>query len=1673
MEENIVTINSVDPVSLQPILTSETDLDNISEVVVDNTFDPNSDYIELVVYDFNKVQSLPGLGTNNIVDFTNYGVDVTTNIGNNIYYDSITLNPSEDAKSFGFTKGTFYVLYNFYKKILGSSPLDQYFISEISSDRTEIRIKSNDISSNLLIETTNNFISFFTSTSYYPEFYLNFGGNRILPAINIRLDSTDITNPSILIKLYEPLPNNITLKSKLWAVEKISDPSSFKVEYPVIPIEIPRGISLSGPNFNLEIQDQINNSTNYTTYQSLTSNYLTSSFNQLSSLLQEKGMDINIDYTNFNDFVKFSSAVYRLENFAYKVGQLDTYNLQIVSQSLVPTGGTYNSESISTLQGYIKDIINNFDRYEYYLYFESGSKTWPKQNSTIPYNLYPLTSSQALTWLGSSDPSSLYFGGQIYSGSNYDNQNADNLLYSVPEYLRNDEANEPYELFVSMVGQYFDNIWLYTKDLTNKFDGDNRINYGISKDLVTDAIKDFGLKIYQNSFSSDDLFTSFLGITPSGSIAPFPGTTNLLPTPEGFDYITQYISGSSEVVPLDDLTKRIYKRIYHNLPYLLKKKGTVEGLRSLINIFGIPDTILRINEFGGKDKNSNTWDYWQNTFNYALKSTGSYYVSSSFSLNSTWVAPNNVPGAVEFRFKPQSIPPTNKSQSLWLTDKGLGIFLEYTGSGLTTASYSASVVNPYYQYGTLKFTSGTNSASVYLPFFNGDWWSILINSSSGNYTLYAKNSIYSGDDGNTIGFQASSSLNVSTLWSASTVSYFASSSGTYVGLSGSLQEIRYYTLPISESTFNAYVMNPNSIEQSQYLAFRAALGGELYTGSTSIHPKITGSWTPTSSFTSTSNFYISATPTYSTNTEVYFYDQPAVGIQNAVSNKIKIVDNILPPTSSNLIPSQSLSPYISIQQNFKISESYTEDVNYVEVAYSPQNEINEDIMSTLGFFNIGEYIGDPRQASQSLNNYPDLNILRDNYFEKYKHNYNVQDFVRLIKFFDNSLFKMIKDFVPARTDVATGVVIKQHILERNKYTLPNPTSDTTLAYYSGSSYNTPLTFTNLVFSGSIDGNLTIITASNAGVMPQLNGLTSSIGLYSPITQSWTGFTPSTGGLVPFTQSTQDEFINGELSGSNILVTNGELGDCNVEIVSVYTTSSLYTGINPNATTGYNFNKYNLNYEKTYYVSFTASEVNGISAGVLQLWNQGSGTNILYTSPSIPAGGTLVVDKLELSKIILPITFKAVGASSVGLTITNFTIYESYIDYDCLVVQNNAIDNRLSSVYMDVDYSSNSIIPLNKTLILSGSATKFAIPDSNYTTKRITNPRYDGSRTTSPDVNKAIYKNPSYSFVNGSITSSLPSTQSQVPNIEYYSNYFVYFDWIGGSNPQYTGGGNIHCIYLIGIDGIAYPLTTDNLNLGRIENIFVKGQTANILPAVYSAGNPPTKVEIVEGGALYETILFKSGSDTPRYQVKWVNDPVAIIKTPTFFTGSTPYSILNDNTQNWLYPFLTGSDVQSGSVEYIRPRKVTTQTLFFYNKKKGSFPLTTDNDQGITKLEDTYFPIQYGDFIRFGTTGSIVDDSGSLDGSFAGLDLVTIKDIVIAATASQTSSLLITPSLTSGSVLLGNDNNQNFRIMRRIPNESFVLVKNNPSYGDPGFLIPNNFNPNYDVYELARKAGVIQ
>jgi hypothetical protein len=903
-------------------------------------------------------------------------------------------------------------------------------------------------------------------------------------------------------------------------------------------------------------------------YNTLVESDLTSSFNQINSLLTRKEIDININYEDYNDFIYFSSAYTRLQNFYHKVGVIQSASLQLGKITSATTGSEIYSSSQAVFSQTIQDTIKNFDGYEYFLYFNSGSdSSYPKSNSEPPFILYPTGSTEVLEWLGSTDDESPYYGGQSITASNYDEENQNSLYFAIPEYLRSDPQNVKYELFVDMVGQHYDNLWLYTKNITTKFDADNRLDYGIAKDMVADAIRDFGVKLYSNNFNTNDLYTAFLGLTPSGSSFPFPYMTGSIGgavnTPSGYEYVDSTISASNDIVPLDDVNKRLYKRIYHNLPYLLKTKGTVAGLRALITSYGIPDTILRINEFGGKDRNnSQDWDLKQDFYNVGLNTTSSAF-TSSFNLNSDFNADENSPGAIQFRFKTNGIPSASNTpitQSFFYSSTGVGskiaMALEYNESLLLTGSYSGSTESKYKNYGTLKFWPNEtinpgNYASLYLPFWDGDWWSVQINRKDGKFELLSANAI-----GENLGFTGSDEINADTTkWEAADQmfwlpqTYVLFDSTYYFPFSGSLQEVRYFTEPLSQSVFFDYTMNPYSFEGNNInsapnqLAFRLPLGTMLKTGSfnTSIHPKVTGSWVTTSSFrndiASTASFS-SAKPTWLKNIEDVYPDQSPSGMRNRVTDKIQTEALILPE-------GDTLSGYESIQQTSYVSESFTPSINYLEVAFSPQDQINDDITGQLGYFNIGEYIGDPRLISSSDRTYPDLDVLRDAYFEKYITNYDVTDFVRLIKFFDNSLFKMIEDFTPARTSLSSGVVIKQHLLERNRQRPAQVTSS--FHNYSGSVRNLPKNYSlgsNDYPQYSDSGSAIYkFSGGTGGGFEPFNGLqtypsgTLNLGPDNRyfVTQSWNEAWESISGSAPIDRTDQREFYNGEFSGSNIEV----------------------------------------------------------------------------------------------------------------------------------------------------------------------------------------------------------------------------------------------------------------------------------------------------------------------------------------------------------------------------------------------------------------------------------------------------------------------------------------------------------------------------------------------------------
>ena len=132
-----------------------------------------------------------------------------------------------------------------------------------------------------------------------------------------------------------------------------------------------------------------------------------------------------------------------------------------------------------------------------------------------------------------------------------------------------------------------------------------------------------------------------------------------------------------------------------------------------------------------------------------------------------------------------------------------------------------------------------------------------------------------------------------------------------------------------------------------------------------------------------------------------------------------------------------LSPLILSQES--TAERQVPDFDSLGVFFSPQNEISEDIIYTLGTFSLDEKLGDPRHASSSY--YPDLKQLQDIYFnklEKGSKKQNIFDFVRTVQFTDHTLFSMIRQFAPQKASLKTGLLIEPHYLERTKFSRYNP-----------------------------------------------------------------------------------------------------------------------------------------------------------------------------------------------------------------------------------------------------------------------------------------------------------------------------------------------------------------------------------------------------------------------------------------------------------------------------------------------------------------------------------------------------------------------------------------------------------------------------------------------------------
>jgi hypothetical protein len=445
-------------------------------------------------------------------------------------------------------------------------------------------------------------------------------------------------------------------------------------------------------------------------------------------------------------------------------------------------------------------------------------------------------------------------------------------------------------------------------------------------------------------------------------------------------------------------------------------------------------------EFGGIDKTSNTAEYNYSRFSAALQFQPFKYSFVDNLTTSSYGIQN-----IEFRFKPTNLN-TSNNQTLLIGSNHINpstanwiIYLQPTS------------VNGYDYANVVLWTNSTNvTQSVLIPAFvtgsnkEYNWWNVAWQNEGTGSVLYVKNEL-NGE----IGYNVSTSYSTPVYDSTNTRIELGSvnplfsttlpSSLSLGSCYSQLQELRGWSISLSESILNTHTLNPESYvgnttnDAYDNLIFRFPLGNDLYTN----FGNVTGSQPNLNS-----NYFLYFNGTWQPSDYVYFteqyYTQPAVGGYSVPNtDKIRI--------ESQTLATNRLQLAKSVVYNNPTS-SRTNDIHLTQVGFSPQDQINNDIIAQLGTtYNLDQIIGDPRYSD--LNYYPGLETLQEDYFEKYVSPYNYKDFIQLIETYHKSLFRYLETYIPGRANNASGVVIKPHILERSKTRRYEPTIDT--ASYDG------------------------------------------------------------------------------------------------------------------------------------------------------------------------------------------------------------------------------------------------------------------------------------------------------------------------------------------------------------------------------------------------------------------------------------------------------------------------------------------------------------------------------------------------------------------------------------------------------------------------------------------------
>ena len=955
---------------------------------------------------------------------------------------------------------------------------------------------------------------------------------------------------SIILKLYKPLPDGIEVRNQFELVHAYSKPLIEKINLVGFP-EVEEELINLGPynekligQFSYDSPSQASNFENYNDLLSVNPDTSTKIIN--TYLSQSIGdVKVNVNYNEFENFVNFSSITERLENFKYKLKLIETYDNKIseltnITSSEVSSISFLNKKNtlIGAFDGYEKHLYYNSSSGDYsdgntQINFSSGSSEWntyawpttfPKTTSTYPYTLASIHSATGKEWIE----------GAIVSASAYDRDNAKSLRNNLPLHIREDDYNNSFVLFMDMIGQHFDILWSYVNHMTETHQRDEGVFEGLHKDLVYHVGKSFGLK-FRNGGDLFELWKAGVGeniykeglvnvsasavtLTSGGSwdtyfnsgsifVADIDGngtsfTSEIRNVMHESASLQNYYSGSgfnksyalsytitgsqAESLSEDDASKEIWKRILNNLPYLMKSKGTSRSIKALLSCYGIPQTLLSIREYGGptQEHTNNPSLFVEEVLTYGLNYTGSdQYVYLPWTASSKEI----VPDTIQMRFRPTGQYESSRTTRLFQLGDGENPNFDLRLLPSSTASFGRIAFR-------LSGSDGYKSiSSSKMPLFNNEdgesWLTTLTRTSSSDatniaqtYTLFVQKAV-----GDRIPFKSETSLVFDASTSASYKGAYTTSNDFILGtegstydsnFSGSVLGFRLWSSPLSESVIDnhtraPFAYNGNTTESFYndlefYQRFNKRIDHDVYPYAENLSYKTSY----TSSITMV-NFGESKKAYKEIEIENHF-ETPNIGPNRYTNNKIRVETAKL---------DGQLSPFNRREQ--RAYDYAPVDSPKLGVYFSPTQPIDNDIISDLAGISTDDLIGDPGDRYQET--YVGLNKLRDVYFKRYDTLDKFQAYIRLIDFYDRTLFEQIKDLIPERAHESVGLLIEPHLLERSKYAHKRPSVEEP-------NFDDTIQEPEKILTGSLDnpeGTLGPV-ASWSGDFEQLQGTTPEV-----------------------------------------------------------------------------------------------------------------------------------------------------------------------------------------------------------------------------------------------------------------------------------------------------------------------------------------------------------------------------------------------------------------------------------------------------------------------------------------------------------------------------------------------------------------------------------------------------